>query len=115
MWRRRGCTQAPVIIQKLDLYLNTGFDAGGYGDGGAVGDGARRRQILIAIDFTRSDLDVMYPHAQGLTLEDVATAGLYAMAHSGGGGAPRGHSPPDPRDISECEGLLEVRDALMTR
>ncbi len=95
--------------------MNTGFDAGGYGDGGAVGDGARRRQILIAIDFTRSDLDVMYPHAQGLTLEDVATAGLYAMAHSGGGGAPRGHSPPDPRDISECEGLLEVRDALMTR
>lgn len=41
---------------------------------------------------------------QGLTIEDVAAAGLYAMAGSG----QTGHSPPDPRDISECEGLLEV-------
>ncbi len=49
---------------------------------------------------------------QGLTLEDVAAAGLYAMAQgNGGGGGLDGmrHHPPDPRDISECEGLLEVR------
>ena len=43
-------------------------------------------------------------HCQGLTLEDVAAAGLFAMAKDSG----RGHAPPDPRDISECEGLLEV-------
>lgn len=41
------------LLPKLELYLNTGFDAGGYGDGGAVGDGARRWQILIVTDFYR--------------------------------------------------------------
>ncbi len=41
---------------------------------------------------------------QGITIEDVAAAGLYAMTQ----GAQQGHRPPDPRDISECEGLLEV-------
>lgn len=40
-----------------------------------------------------------------LSMTDVAAAGLYAMAHDS---QPKAHSPPDPRDISECEGLLEV-------
>ncbi len=39
---------------------------------------------------------------QGLSIEDVAEAGVYAMRRGGLRVA------PDPRDISECEGLLEV-------
>ena len=42
---------------------------------------------------------------QGLSIEGVVAAGLWAMSNSG---STRGHTPPDPRDISECEGLLEV-------
>jgi hypothetical protein len=51
---------------------------------------------------------------QDLTVEDLAAAGIYALTRHGlGEGLPpldQGRfSPPDPRDISECEGLLEVR------
>jgi hypothetical protein len=52
--------------------------------------------------------------AQDLTIEDLAAAGIYALTRHGlGEGLPSldesRFSPPDPRDISECEGLLEVR------
>lgn len=43
-------------------------------------------------------------------MEDLAAAGIYALTRNSLDGPTyqSGRSPPDPRDISECEGLLEV-------
>ena len=59
-------------------------------------------------------MTIEWPAAQDLTIEDLAAAGIYALTRHGlGEGLPSldesRFSPPDPRDISECEGLLEVR------
>lgn len=71
-------------------------------------------QCAIAIRVCDlAPLSIRMRTMQDLTVEDIAAAGIYALMRNGLGSGQEYHyqsgfAPPDPRDISECEGLLEV-------